>query len=98
MAHSLSAQKRVRQNEAARARNRWRMKTMRDAIKAFRDSLAHGSVEDAAKAMRECAKIVDKTASNGVIHKNQASRRKSRMSAALKAKKAAGGGAAAKTK
>ena len=33
MAHSLSAQKRVRQNEAARARNRWRLRSMRDAIK-----------------------------------------------------------------
>lgn len=87
MAHSLSARKRVRQNEAARARNRWRLKTMRDAIKEFRDKLTHGSVEDATKAMRECAKVVDRTAAKGVIHKNQASRRKSRMSAALKAKK-----------
>lgn len=87
MAHSLSARKRVRQNEAARARNRWRLRAMRDAIKTFRDSLVHGSLEDATKAMRECAKIVDKTAGNGVIHKNQAARRKSRMSAALKIKK-----------
>ncbi len=96
MAHSLSAQKRVRQNEAAHARNKWRMKTMRDAIKAFRESIAHGTLEDATKAMRECAKIVDKTAGNGVIHKNQAARRKSRMSAALKLKKTAAPAAAKK--
>ena len=50
MAHSLSAQKRVRQNEAARARNRWRLRTMRDAIKDFGDKILHGSAADAAAA------------------------------------------------
>jgi small subunit ribosomal protein S20 len=89
MAHSLSARKRVRQNLQARARNRWRLRTMREAIKTFRDKLAHGTLEDASQAMRACAKIVDRTAQKGVIHKNQAARRKSRMSAALKAKKSA---------
>ena len=87
MAHSLSAQKRVRQNVDARARNRWRLRTMRDAVKNFRDKVAHGSVEDATTAFRATSKIVDRTAAKGVIHKNQAARRKSRMSAALKAKK-----------
>jgi small subunit ribosomal protein S20 len=87
MAHSLSARKRVRQNQAARARNRWRLRSMREAIKTFRDKLLHGSVEEATEAMRACIRIVDRTAQKGVIHKNQAARRKSRMSAALKAKK-----------
>ena len=87
MASSISALKRIRQNETARARNRWRLRTMRESIKAFRDKLVHGSVEDASEAMRACAKIVDRTAAKGVIHKNQAARRKSRMSAALKARK-----------
>ena len=45
------------------------------------------SVAEATEAMKACAKIVDRTAAKGVIHKNQAARRKSRMSAALKAKK-----------
>ena len=90
MAHSLSAQKRVRQNIDARARNRWRLRTLREALKNFRDKLAHGSPEDAATAFREVSKIVDRTAAKGVIHKNQAARRKSRMSAALKARKTAG--------
>jgi small subunit ribosomal protein S20 len=90
MAHSVSARKRIRQNLEARARNRWRLRTMRDAVKAFRDKLAHGSVDEATTAMRECAKVVDKTAAKGVIHKRQAARRKSRMSAAVKARKTAG--------
>ncbi len=89
MAHSLSAQKRVRQNEKARARNRWRLRSLREAVKDFRDKIARGTVEEAATAMKACARIVDRTAQKGVIHKNQAARRKSRMSAALKAKKTA---------
>lgn len=87
MAHSRTAQKRVRQNLAHRARNRWRLRTMRDAIRDFNDKLAHGSVDDATSAFRKASQVVDRTAARGVIHKNQAARRKSRMSARLKAKK-----------
>lgn len=87
MAHSLSSKKRVRQNATRRANNRWRLRIMRDAVKDFRHKLAHGTLEEATAAMRKTAQIVDRTAQKGVIHKNQAARRKSRMSAALKAKK-----------
>ncbi len=90
MAHSLSAKKRIRQNVKHRARNRWRLRVMREAVKEFRDKVAHGSVQDATDAFRKVSQIVDRTAAKGVIHKNQAARRKSRMSAALKAKKTAG--------
>lgn len=85
MAHSNSAKKRIRQNVTRRARNRWRMKSMRGAIKAFETAVAQGNSDEAAKAFREASKIVDRTASKGVIHANQASRRKSRMNARLKA-------------
>lgn len=88
MAHSLSAQKRVRQNEAARARNRWRLRTMRDAIKEFNEKVLHGSAEEAKSAMSKAAQIIDRTAAKGVIHKNQAARRKSRLSMKLKGKQA----------
>jgi small subunit ribosomal protein S20 len=86
MAHSLSAKKRIRQNVKRRARNRWRMKTMKTAIKTFLDKIAHGSVDDARTAYREAASIIDRTAQRGVIHRNQAARRKSRLNARLKAK------------
>ena len=88
MAHSLSAQKRVRQNEAARARNRWRLQTMRDAIKDFNEAILHGTAAAAKESFAKCQRIIDRTAQKGVIHKNQASRRKSRMVARLKAKQA----------
>jgi small subunit ribosomal protein S20 len=86
MAHSNSAKKRIRQNVTRRARNRWRIKSMRTAIKAFENAIANGSVDEATQAFRAASKIVDRTAQNGVIHPNQASRRKSRMNAHLKAK------------
>lgn len=89
MAHTLSAKKRIRQNATNRARNRWRLKNMRAALKSFQQAVASGTVEEATAAMREAAKIVDRTAQKGVIHRNQAARRKSRMNARLKAKTAA---------
>lgn len=89
MAHSLSAKKRIRQNAKRRARNRWRLRTMRTAIKGFLAKVAHGSIEEATEAFRSCVRVIDRTAAKGVIHKKQAARRKSRLSAKLKARKAA---------
>jgi small subunit ribosomal protein S20 len=86
MAHSNSAKKRIRQNITNRARNRWRMKNMRAAIKSFEDAISSGSNEEASTAYRAASATVDRTAQVGVIHSNQASRRKSRMNARLKAK------------
>lgn len=86
MAHSLTAEKRIRQNAKNAARNRWRLKTMRGAIKEFLDKLAHGSATDASEAFNKAAKLIDRTAAKGVIHKNQAARRKSRLSKRLKSK------------
>ncbi|MBL8963944.1 MAG: 30S ribosomal protein S20 [Phycisphaeraceae bacterium] len=83
MSHSSSAQKRVRQNVKQRARNRWRIKTMREAIKDFEASLASGKAEDAQAAFLKVQKIIDRTAQHGVIHRNQAARRKSRLNSKL---------------
>ncbi len=98
MAHSLSAQKRIRQNVKHRARNRWRLREMREAVKEFRDKILHASLNDATESFKKVSRIVDRTAAKGVIHKNQAARRKSRMSAALKAKKLGGAKTAASAK
>ncbi len=89
MAHSLTALKRIRQNETRNAANRWRLRTMRDAIKDFDEQILHGDLAKATEAFKTCQKVIDRTAQNGVIHKNQASRRKSRLSAKLLAKKKA---------
>jgi len=91
MAHTVSARKRIRQNIRHRARNRWRLKTMREAIKDFQDKLAHGSLEDAKAAFHNVQRVLDRTAAKGVIHPNQAARRKSRLNAKLKARAQSGG-------
>ncbi|MFK7760321.1 MAG: 30S ribosomal protein S20 [Phycisphaerales bacterium] len=83
MAHSNSAKKRIRQNIKRRALNRWRLRNMRVAIKSFEESIANKG--DAVTAYRKAAAIIDRTAQKGVIHRNQAARRKSRLNARLKA-------------
>lgn len=89
MAHSLSARKRVRQNVTARAVNRWRLTTMRETIKDFNEQILHGTSETAGEAFKKCVRVIDRTARQGVIHANQAARRKSRLNAKLKAKRLA---------
>ncbi|MEM7680401.1 MAG: 30S ribosomal protein S20 [Planctomycetota bacterium] len=92
MAHSRSAQKRVRQNIKARGLNRWRKNTYRDAIKAYRETILHGSVEDAETQLSGIYKTLDQAASTPAMHKNTASRYKSRLAAKLAQKKAAAAG------
>lgn len=99
MAHSLSAKKRIRQNEKSRARNRARKEVIKESTKSFLSAVAKG---DAAVAQTELNKTVsrlDKVAAKNTIHKNTAARRRSRMTKrlnALRAKGAAQGTAAAK--
>ena len=87
MAHSLSAEKRIRQNIKCRARNRWRKEKFRAAIKQYQETILHGSVDDAQKQLQAIYKILDQTAAKGAIHKKTASRYKSRLSAKLNEKK-----------
>jgi small subunit ribosomal protein S20 len=60
---------------------------MRGAIKDFLGKLSTGSIDEAAKAYRDASAIIDRTAQKGVIHRNQAARRKSRLNAKLKARR-----------
>jgi len=76
MAHNKQALKRNRQNQKARVAN----KTARSAIKsAVKKAGASGSAADQAAAMKR----LDKAASKGVIHKNTAARKKSRLARAM---------------
>jgi len=84
MAHSKSAEKRIRQNATRQARNRWRKRTMRSAIKDFEDKLLHADGDAVRASFRAACQVIDRTAQRGVIHKNMAARKKSRMSTAMK--------------
>lgn len=89
MANSVSAKKRVRQNAVRRARNRWRTGRVRAAVKDFRETLQRGELEPAEGKLKALYKLLDQIASTSTMHKNTASRYKSRLTVRLNAAKAA---------
>ena len=100
MAHSLSAKKRVRQNDKRRARNRARKADLRGEIKTFTAAIAAGDVAKAEQELRAVVVKLDRTAAKHTIHKNAAARKRSRLTKrlnALKAGKAGGAGTKAAT-
>jgi small subunit ribosomal protein S20 len=80
VANIKSQIKRNRQNEAAHERNKSVKSAVKSAIRKFRDAAAAGDAEKAQKLAREANKKLDKAASKGVIHKNQAANKKSAIS------------------
>ena len=89
MAHSLSAKKRVRQNLKERARNRARKTGVRDQVKAFGAAIAAGDLTTAQAELVKTVRKLDKVAAKGTIHKNTASRKRSRLAKRLNVAKAA---------
>lgn len=75
-----SAAKRTRQAKEARLRNRETKSTFRTAIKAFDVACAAGNKAEAETSMKLAAKLLDSAATKGIIHRNTADRKKSRMS------------------
>ena len=88
MAHSLSAKKRVRQNEKRRAINRARKSMVKTQIKRFEAALAGGDLKAATEQFRLTVKKLDKVASTSSMHKKTAARKKSRLAKKLNALKA----------
>ena len=78
MANIKSQIKRNRQNEKRRLRNKAVRSEMRTRTKAA-VTTAEAGADEAAEALRIALKRIDKAAAKGVIHKNEASRRKSRL-------------------
>lgn len=85
MAHAKSAIKRHRQSLVRRVRNRGRQSEARSALRSAREALAGGARDEAEAAVRRAGKVLDRTARRGVIHKNNASRSKSRLMRQLNA-------------
>ncbi|MFQ5340595.1 MAG: 30S ribosomal protein S20 [Anaerolineae bacterium] len=89
MPTTLSAEKRVRQNEKRRLRNRVYRTRARTLVKRTRRLVAEGELEAAEQVALQACRALDKAASRGVIHKNSAARRKSRLMKHLNKVKAA---------
>ena len=78
-----SALKANRQNIKRREHNRQMRSKLRSALKSIRASLDAKDLKAAKAALGQTVSIVDKMASKGIIHKNTASRYKSRLGARL---------------
>ena len=79
MANTKSAIKRIKQNHKRRLRNRLFTGTARTFIKNARTSVESGTPEEARTATLAAISALDKAAEKGIIHKNNAARRKGRL-------------------
>jgi small subunit ribosomal protein S20 len=77
VANIKSQKKRILTNEKARLRNKSVKSSLKTAIRKFRETAAEGDADRAAELAREAGRKLDKAASKGVIHHNQAANRKS---------------------
>ena len=80
MANIKSQIKRNRQNDAAHERNKAVKSALKTAVRKFREAAEAGNGDEAKAAAHDASKQLDKAASKGVIHKNQAANRKSAIS------------------
>jgi len=80
VANIKSQIKRNRQNEAAHERNKSVKSALKSAVRKFREAAETGDKDKAKELAAVASKKLDKAASSGVIHKNQAANRKSAIS------------------
>ena len=83
MASHASALKKNRQDIKRRLRNRAHTSRLRTQMKKMSEALQSGDAAAAAGLMTETVALVDRTAKHRVIHRNAASRTKSRLARAL---------------
>ena len=81
MANIKSQIKRNLQNEKARLRNKSVRSELRTLVRQFREAVASGDQAAVESSLRKASRGLDKAASKGVIHKNQAANKKSAMAA-----------------
>ncbi len=79
MANIKSQIKRIKTNEKARLRNKSVKSSLKTSIRKFRAAADAGDAAAATTLMRDASRSLDKAASKGVIHANQAANRKSAL-------------------
>jgi small subunit ribosomal protein S20 len=85
MANHVSSLKRARQTERKTEVNRANKSRVRSSLRALREALHKGDAKSVAEQYRTTVSALDKSVQKGVLHKNTASRYKSRLSARVKA-------------
>jgi small subunit ribosomal protein S20 len=83
MANIKSQIKRNRQTEVQRARNKSTRSALKTRIKSFLETTESGDAAASAEAYKDISRALDQAASKGVIHKNQAANKKSRLARKL---------------
>ncbi len=84
MANSAQAKKRARQNAVLRLHNMAQRSAYRTAVKKVRKAIEAGDKTAAQDALQSNMSVMDSLADKNIVHKNKASRQKSRLSAAIK--------------
>lgn len=79
MAIIQSAKKRIRSSEKKRVFNLRRLRTMKESIKKFLKFIETKKIEEAEKMIPELYKSIDKAVKRGIVKKNTAARKKSRL-------------------
>jgi small subunit ribosomal protein S20 len=79
MPNIKSAIKRVKTNEKRRAQNAAQKSALRTAVKNVEVAVQNSDVETAIQSLQQASKKLDKAATKGLIHKNAADRKKSRL-------------------
>lgn len=87
MANHQSAIKRHKQSEKRRLRNASTRSTLRTAVKKAAEAATAGKAEETAASLKAAIVLLDKAVSKGVLHRNTASRKISRLTKAASAKK-----------
>ncbi|MFN3920409.1 MAG: 30S ribosomal protein S20 [Methylohalobius sp.] len=85
MANTPSAKKRARQAQKRYLRNKAHRSRMRTVIKKVLKAIEAKDLEAAREAYRQAVPVIDSMVNKGILHKNNAARKKSRLSARLKA-------------
>jgi small subunit ribosomal protein S20 len=85
MANSPSSKKRARQADKRAAINKARRSRMRTFVRKVEEAIASGDVAAAAEALRAAQPEIMRSVSKGVLHKNTASRKISRLAGRVKA-------------
>lgn len=83
MAHTKAAKKRIKTIAKRTARNKAVKSKVKTSLKRFHAVLAIGDQEKIQKELAQVVKTIDQAASKGVIHKNNAARRKAQLYRAL---------------
>lgn len=85
MANIKQAKKRVRQNIKRRMRNKWQISRMHTHIKRVVKAIESKDATTAQAEYKLATSILDRAANKGLIHKNKATRHKSRLAKQIKA-------------